>query len=94
MMVLVDTALGRGLGPEGRALRMGLMPFFFLAPLRHMEFPGQEIGSGQILAAVSIYTTAAAMPDPLTHCARLGMGTCILELQRHRNPIVPQQELH
>ena len=39
--------------------------FLFLATQWHMEFPGQA----QIQATVVTHDTAAAMPDPLTHCA-------------------------
>ena len=37
----------------------------------------------QIGAAVVTYAEAAAMPDPLTHCAWAGNRTGVLELQRH-----------
>ena len=38
----------------------------------------------QIRATVATYAAAAAMPDPLTHCAGPGIWTCVLALQQHR----------
>ena len=47
---------------------------------------------GQIWAVILTYTTAAAMPDPLTHCAGLGSKPVSWCCRDASDPIVPQQE--
>ena len=47
----------------------------------------------QIQAAVATYATAAAVLDPLTHCAKPGLEPSVLALQRHCRSVAPQQEL-
>ena len=44
-------------------------------------------------ATVAAYAMAVAMPDPLTHCARLGIKPASWHCRDTANPVVPQQEL-
>ena len=39
------------------------------------------------------YATAAAMPDPLTHCAGLGIELASSHCRDAVDPVAPQQEL-
>lgn len=48
----------------------------------------------QVWAAVATYTAAAAMLDPLTCCAGLGIEPASWRCRDTVYPIVPQQELH
>ena len=51
-------------------------PFFFWLPLTLWSSrPG--------VRSVAAYVIAAAMPDPLTHCAGLGIKPAPWQLQRH-----------
>ena len=47
----------------------------------------------QIQAAAASYTTAAAVLNPLTHCARLGIEPASLCSRDIADPAAPQQEL-
>ena len=47
----------------------------------------------QIRAAVATCVTAVAMPDPLTHCARLGIKPVAWCCRDSADPCVPQWEL-
>ena len=59
--------------------------FFFFLAILPKEFLGQ--GSDQIQA------TAAATPDPLIHCARLGKEPASRCYRDASNPVVPLREL-
>ena len=62
---------------KGRQLYL-LIFFSSLATPRHKEFLAKD----RIRTAVVTHTTAAAVPDPLTHCARPGiepMSWCTVE---------------
>ena len=47
----------------------------------------------QIRATVSTHATAAAMPDPLTHCVSLGLKPASWHCRDAADPIVPQRKL-
>ena len=44
----------------------------------------------QIWASAATYTTAVATPDPLTHCARLGIEPVSWHRRGATNPVAPQ----
>ena len=50
-----------------------------------MEF----LASDQIQAGVVIYTEAVAMPEPLIHCARLGIELASWRCRDTTDPVVP-----
>ena len=60
--------------------------FSFLAARRHVEFPSQ----GSDLSHNYSYATAAAMPDPLTHCAGLGIEPVFWRCRDTTNPVLPR----
>ena len=57
------------------------------------EAYGGSQAKGQIQATVSTYTAAAAMPDPLTHCARQGIEPLSQRSRDTTDSAAPQQNL-
>jgi len=65
--------------------------FFFLFGPPHSMWSSRA--RDQTWATVVICSTAAAMPDPLTHCARLGIKPASWHCRESVNPDVPQRNL-
>ena len=65
---------------------------FFLAALRHVEFPGQGSDLSCSCTPVANYTAAGARPDPLTHCARPGIEPVSWQCRDTADPTAPQRE--
>ena len=68
--------------------------FFFLSFLfRLLCILWSSKARDQIWGAVMTYTTAVAIPDPLTHCTKLGIQTASWCYRDATDPIAPQWEL-
>ena len=75
--------------PKRKKKNVRSSQYFFLAACGIWS----SCARNHIQAVVVTYTTAAAMPDPLTHCAGLGIEFISWCSRGATDPLVPQWEL-